>query len=63
MDLGLPIKEAEKKGLEMLRKTQMRKYGTKALSEAQIAYNRYVILITSITAGSPEVILDLYRQR
>jgi hypothetical protein len=55
--------EAEAKGLETLRKTQMRKYGTKALSEAQIAYNRYVLVVTSITDASPEVLLDLYRQR
>jgi hypothetical protein len=56
-------KEAEEKGLETLRKTRMRKYGDKELSKAQIAYNRYVVLVTSITDGSSELILDLYRQR
>jgi IS4 transposase len=56
-------KEAEQKGLEALRKTQMRKQRNKALSEAQIAYNRYVILVTSITDVAFELILDLYRQR
>jgi hypothetical protein len=55
--------EAEEKGLESLRKTQMRKHGTKELSEAQIAYNRYVIIATSLSDGAPELILDLYRQR
>jgi hypothetical protein len=56
-------KEAEEKGLESLRKTRMRKQGDKELSAAQIAYNRYVILVTSITDAAPELILDLYRQR
>ena len=55
-------KEAERKGLEALRKTRMRKYG-KELSEAQTAYNRYVIIVTSISDAAPELILDLYRQR
>jgi hypothetical protein len=54
---------AEKKGLETLRKTRRRKYRNKELSEAQIAYNRYVVLITSITDATPALILDLYRQR
>jgi hypothetical protein len=35
-------KEAEQKGLEALRKTQMRKHRNKELSKAQTAYNRYV---------------------
>jgi hypothetical protein len=56
-------KAAEGKGLESLRKTRMRKYGDKELSKAQIAYNRYVILVTSITDAAPELLLDLYRQR
>jgi len=56
-------KEAEQKGLEALRKTRMRKHGNKELSEAQIAYNRYVIIVTSITDVAAELILDLYRQR
>jgi transposase len=56
-------KEAEEKGLEALRKTRMRKQGNKELSKAQIAYNRYVIIITSISDAVPELILDLYRQR
>ena len=56
-------KEAEQKGLEALRKTQMRKHGNKELSKAQMAYNRYVIIITSITDIAAELILDLYRQR
>jgi IS4 transposase len=33
------------------------------LSTAQIAYNRYVIVVTSITDAAPELLLDLYRQR
>jgi hypothetical protein len=56
-------KEAEEKGLETLRKTRMRKYGDKELSKAQIAYNRYVIVVASITDVAPELILELYRQR
>jgi hypothetical protein len=56
-------KKAGEQGLETLRKTRMRKYGNKKLSGAQVAYNRYVILVTSITDASPELILDLYRQR
>jgi IS4 transposase len=55
-------KEAEQKGLETLRKARMRKHGNKELSKAQVAYNRYVIIATSIDAA-PELILDLYRQR
>jgi hypothetical protein len=56
-------REAEEKGLEALRKTRRRKHGDKQLSKAQIAYNRYVIIVTSITDAAPELILDLYRQR
>jgi IS4 transposase len=56
-------KEAEERGLEVLRKTRMRKYGDKNISEAQRAYNRYVIVATSITDATPAMILDLYRQR
>jgi len=56
-------KEAEEAGLEALRKTQMRKQRNKELSKAQMAYNRYVIVVTSITDASAELILDLYRQR
>jgi hypothetical protein len=41
----------------------MRKYGDKELSEAQRAYNRYVIVVRSITDAAPEMILDVYRQR
>lgn len=56
-------KEAEEKGLISLQKTKMRKYGNKELSAAQIAYNRYIILVTSIEKTEPELLLDLYRQR
>ncbi|MDR1072509.1 MAG: hypothetical protein LBL45_02390 [Treponema sp.] len=56
-------KEAEEKGLETLRKTQMRKYGDKTLSEAQAAYNHYVTLVVSITDATAELTLDLYRQK
>jgi hypothetical protein len=56
-------KEAEQKGLEAMRKTQMRKHGNKELSKAQMAYNRYVIIVTSITDVAAELLLDLYRQR
>jgi IS4 transposase len=56
-------KETEERGLETLRKTRMRKYGDKNVSEAQKAYNRYVIVVTSISDAAPELILDLYRQR
>jgi hypothetical protein len=56
-------KEAEERGLEALRKTRMRKYGDNELSEAQKAYNRYVIVVTSLTDGTPEMVLDFYRQR
>jgi hypothetical protein len=55
--------EAEGKGLESLRKTRMRKHGIRELSKAHIAYNRYVIIITSIREEAPELILDVYRQR
>jgi hypothetical protein len=44
-------------------KTRIRKYGTKALSEAQTAYNWYVIAVASITDASAELLLDLHRQR
>jgi IS4 transposase len=33
------------------------------LSNAQIAYNRYVIVVTSIVDVAAEMILELYRQR
>jgi IS4 transposase len=56
-------KEAEEKGLEAMRKTQMRKQRNKELSKAQMAYNRYVIVVTSIRDGTCELILELYRQR
>jgi hypothetical protein len=56
-------KEAGQAGLEALRKTQMRKHGNKELSKAQTAYNRYVIIVTSITGAAAEAILNLYRQR
>jgi hypothetical protein len=56
-------KEAEEKGLEALRKTRMRKHGDQELSDAQKAYNRYVIVGTSITDVAAELILDLYRHR
>jgi IS4 transposase len=55
--------EVEEQGLESLRKTRMGKYGDKELGKAQIAYNRYVIVVTSITDVAPELILELYRQR
>jgi IS4 transposase len=41
----------------------MRKHGNKKLSKAQRAYNRYVIVVTSISDAAPELILELYRQR
>ncbi|MDR1955225.1 MAG: transposase [Treponema sp.] len=56
-------KEAERNGLEALGKTQQRKHGKKGLSEAQRAYNRYVVVVTSITDAAPDVLLELYRQR
>jgi hypothetical protein len=55
-------KEDEEKVLESLRKTHMRKYGNKELSEAQRSHNRHTALVTSITDATPELILDLYRQ-
>jgi hypothetical protein len=55
--------EAEQRGLAALHKTRMRKYGNKDLSEAQIAYNRYIILVTSLCDTDPNLLLDLYRQR
>jgi hypothetical protein len=56
-------KEAEQAGLKAMRKRQMRKHGNKELSKAQMAYNRYVILATSIADATAELMLDLYRQR
>jgi hypothetical protein len=56
-------REAEAKGLEALRKTRMKKKGDKELSTAQRAYNRYVIVVTSITDVAAELLLELYRQR
>jgi hypothetical protein len=56
-------KEAEEKGLEAPRKRRMRKRGDKNLSVAHIAYNRYVLVVTSITGAPAELILGLYRQR
>jgi hypothetical protein len=41
----------------------MRKYGNKEPREAQIAYNRYVIIVTSIRDVPAELIPELYRQR
>jgi hypothetical protein len=37
----------------------MRKHGDKEASKAQKACNRYVIVITSITDVTPELILEL----
>jgi hypothetical protein len=34
----------------------MRKYGDKEVCEAQIAYNRYVVLVVSITDAASELI-------
>jgi transposase len=59
----LKTKEAEQAGLQAMRKRQMRKHGNKDLSRAQTAYNLYVILVTSITNVTADLILDLYRQR
>jgi hypothetical protein len=56
-------REAEEKGLETLKKTRMRKHGDKELSKAQIAYNRHVIVVASLTDAAPELTLDLYRRR
>ena len=56
-------KEAEQAGLEVLRKTQMRKHKNKELIKAQRAYKRYVIVVTSITDVAAELILELYQQR
>jgi hypothetical protein len=56
-------KGAEQAGLQAMRNRQMRKHGNKELSKAQMAYNRYVILVTSITDVTAELILGLYRQR
>jgi hypothetical protein len=47
-------KEAGERGLESLRKTRMRKYGDNDVSEAQKVYNRYVIVVTSLTDGRPK---------
>jgi hypothetical protein len=41
---------------------RMRKHGDREPSGAQTGYNRYVIVITSITDAAAELILDLYRQ-
>jgi hypothetical protein len=56
-------KEAGQKGIEALRKTRVGKPGNKELGKAQIAYNRYVIIVTSINDAAAELLLDLYRQR
>jgi IS4 transposase len=55
-------KAAEKKSLEALEKTPMRKHGNQKLSEAQRAYNRYVV-VTSLSEVAPDVLLERYRQR
>jgi hypothetical protein len=55
--------EAERNGLEALRKTQMRKHGKMGLSKAQRAYNRYVVVVTAISDAAPGLIHELYRQR
>jgi hypothetical protein len=41
----------------------MRKHGDRPLRDMQTAYNRYVIIVLSISDAAPELILDLYRQR
>jgi hypothetical protein len=56
-------KVAERKGLESLRKTVRRKGIGKEPSALQQAYNRYVILATSITDVPAARLLELYRQR
>jgi hypothetical protein len=56
-------KEAERKGLESLRKTARRKGIGKEPSALQKAYNKYVILATSITDVPAVMLLELYRQR
>jgi hypothetical protein len=56
-------KESGKRWLESLMKTRMRKRGDKNISVAQRAYNRYVTAATSITEVTPELTLELYRQR
>jgi IS4 transposase len=55
-------KEAEAQGLKKLRETNARK-GRGEPSKAQKAYNRYVIIITSIEGTEASVLMELYRQR
>jgi hypothetical protein len=54
--------EAEAEGLRKLEETNKRK-GRQGPSEAQRAYNRYVIIITSLEGTEASVLMELYRQR
>jgi IS4 transposase len=55
--------EGEKKGVEMLKAKKRVKSRGKSPGEAQLASNRYVIVMTSLLETGPELILQLYRFR
>jgi hypothetical protein len=54
--------EAEKAGLRRL-ETEARRKGRGEVSAAQKAYNRYVVVATSLTEVEGAAVLELYRQR
>jgi hypothetical protein len=57
-------KDSERSGLERIEKTNRRKRGDKAVSGLQSAYNKYIIVVTSIGKEvSAKQILELYRMR
>jgi hypothetical protein len=57
-------RKSEREGLERLKKTNQRKRGEKAVSALQSAYNKYIIVATSIGKEvSAKQVLELYRMR
>jgi hypothetical protein len=55
---------SERTGLERIAKTNQRKKGKKAVSEAQSEYNKYVVVATSLDESiTAEQVLELYRMR
>jgi hypothetical protein len=58
-------RESERKGLEGIRKTNGRKHGGKEITKRQRAYNRYVVVATSLAGEGMSAgrVMELYRLR
>jgi hypothetical protein len=58
-------RESEREGLEAIRKTNARKHGGKAITKKQRAYNRYVLVATSLCGEGMRAsrVMELYRLR